>query len=153
VKVQPLPAMVAAPRSVLPSNTCSDATPLRSLKVPDSASVLSLVSPPLLIVDVSPLLVPVVELIVSLGPVVSTSAVTAAVVVPLPALSTDLAVKLCVPSESALVVKVQLLPVTEAAPRSVLPSKMCTDATPLASVTVPDNASVLSLVIPPLLIV
>ncbi|BAV48109.1 Uncharacterized protein MLTONO_3206 [Mesorhizobium loti] len=153
VNVQVLPVIVAAPRSVLPSNTCTEATPLLSLTVPESASVLSLVRPPLLIVVVSPVLVPIVELIVSIGAVVSTVALIAAVVVLLPALSTALAVKLCAPSDSAAVVSVQVLPVIVAAPRSVLPSNTCTEATPLASLTVPDSASVLSLVRPPLLIV
>ena len=61
-----------------------------SLTVPDSASVLSWVRPPLVIVVVEPVLVPIVALIVSLGAVVSTVAVTAAVVVVLPALSVAL---------------------------------------------------------------
>src|SRR5207245_708674 len=96
---------------------------------------------------------PIVELIASPGAVVSTVAVTAAVVVLLPEVSTALAVKLCAPSDSAAVVSVQVLPVIVAAPRSVLPSNTCTEATPLLSLTVPDSASVLSLVRPPLLIV
>src|SRR5207245_10898961 len=83
--VQVLPVIVAAPRSVLPSNTCTEATPLLSLTVPDSASVLSLVRPPLLIVGVSPDSAQIVALLPSPGAVVSTVAVTAAVVVLVPA--------------------------------------------------------------------
>ena len=80
VKLQPPnPTNVAAPRSFKPSNTCTDATPLVSLTVPDSASVLSLVKPPLEIVAVSPVFVPIVLLIVSLGLVVSTVIVSAEV--------------------------------------------------------------------------
>ena len=150
VKLQLPPTIVAAPRSVAPSNTCTDDTPLASLTVPDSASVLSWVSPPLVIVVVEPLSVPIVELIVSLGAVVSTVAVTAAVVVVLPAVSVALAVKLWLPSVSARVVKLQLPATIVAAPRSVAPSNTCTDDTPLVSLTVPDSASVLSLVSPPL---
>ena len=151
VKLQLLPLIVAAPRSVAPSNTCTDDR-LASLTVPDSASVLSLVTPPLEIVVVAPLSVPIVLLIVSLGLVVSTVAVTAAVVVLLPAVSVALAVKLWLPSVSALVVKLQLPPLIVAAPRSVAPSNTCTDDR-FASLTVPDSASVLSLVTAPLEIV
>ena len=98
------PLTVAVPSKVAPSKTCTDDTPLASLTVPDSASVLSLVSPPLEIVVVEPVSVPIVPLIVSLGAVVSTVAVTAAVVVLLPALSVALAVKLWAPLASAAVV-------------------------------------------------
>ena len=102
---------------------------------------------------VEPVSVPIVELIVSLGAVVSTVAVTAAVVVMLPALSVALAVRLWLPSVSARVVKFQLPATIVAAPRSVAPSNTCTDDTPLVSLTVPDSASVLSWVSPPLAIV
>src|SRR6266436_771484 len=88
----------------------------------------------------------------TVGAVVSTVAVTAAVVVVLPAVSVALAVKLWLPSVSAVVVKLQLPPLTVAAPRSVAPSNTCTDDR-FASLTVPDSASVLSLVTPPLEIV
>src|SRR5258708_38866639 len=86
------------------------------------------------------------------GAVVSTVAVTAAVVVLLPAASVALAVKLWLPSDSAPVVKLQLLPLIVAAPRSVAPSNTCTDDR-FASLTVPDSASLLSLVNPPLEII
>src|SRR6266436_5072696 len=151
VKLQLPPLTVAAPRSVAPSNTCTDDR-LASLTVPDSASVLSLVTPPLEIVVVAPVSVPIVLLNVSLGLVVSTVAVTAAVVVLLPAVSVALAVMLWLPSVSGPVVKLQLPPLIVAAPRSVAPSNTCTDDR-LASLTVPDSASVLSLVTPPLEIV
>ncbi|MGY4320561.1 hypothetical protein ACVWW1_009888 [Bradyrhizobium sp. JR3.5] len=86
---------------------------------------MSFVRPPLLMVVVEPVLVPRVELMVSVGAVVSTVAVTAGeVVVTLPALSAATAVKLWLPSESAAVVKLQLPLLTVAAPRSVAPSKM-----------------------------
>ena len=84
---------------------------------------------------------------------VSTVAVTAEVVVTLPALSVALAVKLWLPSDSAAVVKLQVPLLTVALPSRFAPSKTCTDDTPLASLTVPDSASVLSLVSPPLAIV
>src|SRR6266436_1177039 len=151
VKLQLPPLTVAAPRSVTPSNTCTDDR-FASLTVPDSASVLSLLTPPLEIVGVAPVSVPIVLLIVSAGLVVSTVAVTAAVVVLFPAVSVALAVKIWLPSDSVAVVKLQLPPLTVAAPRSVTPSNTCTDDR-LASLTVPDSASVLSLVTPPLEIV
>ena len=71
VKFQVPDTTVAVPRSVAPSNTFTELTPLVSLTVPDSASVLSLFTPPLQIVVVKPVFVPMVELIVSLGAVVS----------------------------------------------------------------------------------
>src|SRR6266404_4786300 len=151
VKLQLPPLIVAAPRSVAPSNTCTDDR-LASPTVPDSASVLSLVTPPLEIVVVAPVSVPIVLLIVSLGLVVSSVKLSAAVVVTLPAASVALAVKLWLPSGSGPVVKLQLPPLIVAAPRSVAPSNTCTDDR-LASPTVPDSASVLSLVTPPLEIV
>src|SRR5258706_103106 len=80
-------------------------------------------------------------------------AVTAEVVVTLPALSVALAVKLWLPSDNAAVVKFQVPPLTVAVPSRFAPSKTCTDDTPLASLTVPDSASVLSVVSPPLAIV
>src|SRR6266478_1052619 len=142
VKLQPpSPSSVATPRSVAPSNTCTDDR-LASLTVPDSASVLSLVTPPLEIVGLAPVFVPIVLLIVSLGLVVSTVAVTAAVVVLLPAVSVALAVMLWLPSVSGPVVKLQLPPLIVAAPRSVAPSNTCTDNR-LASLTISNNASVL----------
>ncbi|TYO60742.1 hypothetical protein FXV83_42220 [Bradyrhizobium hipponense] len=77
--------------------------------MPDRASVLSFVTPPLLMVGVAPVSVVIVVLIVSVGGVVSTCpvltvAVSADVVVVLPALSVALAVKLWLPSRSAAVV-------------------------------------------------
>src|SRR6266851_659539 len=152
VKLQLPPLIVAAPRSVAPSNTCTDDR-LASLTVPDNASVLSSVTPPLEIVVVAPVSVPIVLLNPSLGLVVSTVAVIAAVVVLLPAASVALAVKLWLPSISGPVVKLQLPPLIVAAPRSsVAPSNTCTDDR-FASLTVPDSDSVLSLVNPPLEIV
>ena len=94
-----------------------------SLTVPESASVLSLVSPPLAIVAVAPVLVVMVVLMVSVGLTVSTVAVTAAVVVVLPALSVATAVKLWGALVNADVVKLQLPELTVATPRSVAPSK------------------------------
>src|SRR5258705_13235986 len=70
------------------------------------------------------------------GLVVSTVAVTAAVVVLLPAVSVALAVMLWLPSGSGPVGKLQLPPLIVAAPRSVAPSNTCTDDR-LASLTVP----------------
>ena len=95
VKAQlPEASIVAAPKSVEPSNTRTDDTPSTSLTVPDRVSVSSFVRPPLVIVAVRPVVVPIVELIVSLGGTVSTIAVTTAVVVALPAVSVAVAVKL-----------------------------------------------------------
>ncbi len=71
---------------------------------------------------VAPVFVPIVLLIVSLGAVVSTVAVTAAVVVVLPAVSVALAVKLWLPSGSAAVVKLQVPLLTVAVPSRVTPS-------------------------------
>jgi hypothetical protein len=72
--------------------------------MPDRPRVLSFVTPPLLMVGVAPVSVLIVVLIVSVGGVVSTVAVTANVVVVLPAVSVPLAVKLWLPSRSAAVV-------------------------------------------------
>ena len=66
--------------------------------------MLSFVTPPLVMVVVAPVSVLIVVLIVSVGGVASTVAVTANVVVVLPALSVALAVKLWLPSRSAGVV-------------------------------------------------
>ena len=72
-----------------------------SLTVPDSASVLSLVKPPLEIVVVKPVFVPIVLLIASVGAVVSS--VKLSVAVPgLPKLSVWLATMVCGPSASPL---------------------------------------------------
>ena len=62
------------------------------------------------------------QLIVSLGAVVSTVAVTAAVVVMLPALSVALAVKLWLPSVSAAVVKLQVPATDRRRTEAVAPS-------------------------------
>src|SRR5215510_8607622 len=99
----------AEPSSVAPSNTCTELIPLASLAVPDRPSVLSLVTPPLVMVVVAPVSVLIVLLIVTLGGVVSTVpvlivAVTADVVVVLPAVSVAWAVKLWLPLGSAGVV-------------------------------------------------
>ena len=63
-----------------------------------------MVVPPLVMVAVAPVFVLIVVLIVSVGGVVSTVAVTADVIVVLPALSVATAVKLWLPSRSAAVV-------------------------------------------------
>src|SRR5258705_9280231 len=81
------------------------------------------------------------------GAVVSTVAVTADVIVTLPAVSVALAVKLWLPSVSGPVVKLQLPPLIVAAPRSVAPSNTCTDDR-LASLTVPDSARDLNIAPP-----
>ena len=70
VKLQlPEPSIVAAPRSVAPSNKCTetDERPLGSLTVPDSVGVASLVTPPPVIVGTAPESVLIVGLMVTLG--------------------------------------------------------------------------------------
>ena len=60
-------SIVAAPRSVVPSKTCSEETRLASLTVPVNVKVLSLVRPPPLMVAVTPVFVSIVGLIVKVG--------------------------------------------------------------------------------------
>jgi hypothetical protein len=100
VNVQLVPLIEAGPRSVAPSKIWTEATPFVSLTVPDSTSVLSFVRPPLLIVDVSPVFVTIVELKVRMGPCSSTRTeleVVASVAAP----AVTLAVSVYVLSESA----------------------------------------------------
>src|SRR5258705_1918780 len=83
------------------------------------------------------------------GLVVSTVAVTAAVVVLLPALSVALAVKLWLPSVNVPVSKLQLPPLFVAAAMSVAPSYICTDDS-IATLTDSHHVSHVILVNPPL---
>ena len=152
VKLKAPRLTVAAPRSVAPSKICTFDR-FASLAVPVRVSVVSLVMPPELMVPVAPVSVVMVLLRATVGAVASTIAVTAAVVVLLPAVSTATAVKLWLASGvSADVVKLKAPRLTVAAPRSVAPSKMCTFDR-FASLTVPVRANVVSLVMPPELMV
>src|SRR6266404_5747587 len=136
----PLFCTIAVPSVVLPLSNSVTVVPMSATStVPDIVWAAWLTEPPAVVMD-------------TVGAVVSIVAVTAAVVVTLPAASVALAVKLWLPSGSGPVVKLQLPPLIVAAPRSVAPSNTCTDDR-LASPTVPDSASVLSLVTPPLEIV
>jgi len=152
VKLQLPPLIVAAPRSVAPSNTCTDDR-FASPTVPDSARVLSLVTTAARDRRGGAVSVPIVLLIVSLGMVVvdrtrghrrGSRDVAGRV--------GRLAVKLWLPSGSGPVVKLQLPPLIVAAPRSVAPSNTCTDDR-LASPTVPTVPACCPWSTPPLEIV
>ena len=143
----PVLLAVVEPSTVAPSRTM---TTLPASAVPLSAGVLSLVLPPLaMAIGVEPLLL-LAATVTAPGAVVSMMTLADVVPLTLPAASVTVTLNGCVPTLSAVVVKLHVpSDWTMAVPSTVVPSEMVTRPPASAVLTVPLSVGVVSLVEPP----